>query len=68
MDWIEFQEGLIEEGYERQPIRTVEARRTHNTPCLNCGKKHLRPRPFINSNGEYILYQLCDWCDYYGEV
>ena len=68
MDWTEYQEGLLDEGYERLPIRTVEARRTHNVPCLDCGKKCLRPRPFQNSNKEYILYQVCDWCGYYREI
>ena len=68
MDWIEFQEGLFEKGWERLPIVKVESRRVHYAPCPDCGKKFMRPRPFKNSNNEYILYQICDWCGYYGEV
>ena len=71
MDWIEFQEGLIQEGYERLPIFTVETRRARSLSCPDCSKKVIRPRPFARSKHnreDYRLFMLCDWCGYYWEV
>ena len=68
MDWIEFQEGLFEEGYERRPYNSVDGRVIRKALCPDCGKTTLFPKAFTNSNNEYVLYQACSWCDYYGEV
>ena len=66
--WVEFQEGLFEEGYERRPYNSVDGRVIRKALCPVCGKKTLFPKAFTNSNKEYVLYQTCSWCDYYGEV
>ena len=68
MDWIEFQERLFEEGYERRPANIIDAGVIKRETCPDCGRKQLKPKAFTNSNKEYVLYQVCAWCDYYGEV
>jgi len=68
MDWIEFQEGLFEEGYKPRKPDANDEKIIRNAECPKCKGILLVPRAYTNSNGEYVLYQLCDCCDYYGEV
>jgi len=68
MDWIAFQESLIEEGYKKRPYNSIDGRVIRKANCPDCGKKHLFPKAFTNSNNEYVLYQVCSWCGHYVEV
>ncbi len=68
MDWIEFQESLIEEGYKYRAPNIVDEKVIRSSNCPICNKKLLIPLAYTNSNNEYVLYQLCDWCGHYGEV
>ena len=68
MDWVQFQESLIDEGYKSRPTDFVTEKVIREATCPVCNQKALIPCSYTNSNNEYVCYQLCGWCDYYGEV
>jgi hypothetical protein len=68
MDWTEFLEGLTEEGYTPRRPDVIDNKTIRGAKCPDCKRILLIPKAFTNSNKEYVLYQLCNWCGYYGEV
>ncbi len=68
MDWTEYQESLIEEGYKPRRPDVIDDKTIRAAKCPGCSRMLLKPKAYTNSNKEYALYQVCDWCGHYEEV